>query len=418
MPFTLLAILTCALVAVHPAAAGGQQSRATLRLDSLFLAHRHALRFDGSRATGPGMELLVTAASRAQFVMVGESHNVREIPLFTLALFDRLRPAGFEYLGMEDGPVAIEQLVVTGARGDLAKLAEHSNRYVNALQFRTDQELELMAGVLRTSRAPVAPVWGLDNEWGTLHLLEPLVRLAPDARAAAIARRLADSARAYERVRPGDARPRFINRVLARADVRALDEAFRGASPDARKLVDALVEGFEIYAVRGDGPTGVYAGNVRREQLMRSQFMRRYRAAHRTGDSLPRVVLKFGQWHAMRGILNWGNVEPFGTFIAELARANGSESIHLWTGLMNRPGEFWSLDEARFSDFHPIAAAGAADAWWLVDLRPIRPLVALNLVASVNEEMRKLVFGFDFALLIGGGRPATQALLRDGGGSP
>ena len=418
MPFALLAILTCALVAGHPAAAGAQQPRATLRLDSLFLAHRHALTFDGSRATGPGMELLVTAAARAQFVMVGESHNVREIPLFTLSLFERLQSAGYEYLGIEDGPVAIEQLVATGARGDIAKLAEHANRYVNALQFRTDQELALLAGVGRASRARGAPVWGLDNEWGTLHVLEPLARLAPDARAATIARRLADSARLYERVRPGDARPRFINRVLTRADVRELDEAFRGASPEARRLVDALVEGFEVYAVRNDRPTGVYVGNVRRERLMRSQFMGRYREAQRAGDSLPRVILKFGQWHAMRGLLNWGNVEPFGTFLAELARAKGSESIHLWTGIMNRPGEFWSLDEARFPDFHPIAAAGTADGWWLVDLRPIRPLVALNLVANVNDEMRKLVFGFDFALLIGGGRPATLTLLREGAGSP
>jgi hypothetical protein len=397
------------------AIAGAQPSRPALRLDSLFVAHRHALRFDEGRASGPGFDLLVDAATRAQFVVIGESHNVREIPLFTLALFERLHAAaGYRYLGMEDGPHAIAMLVAPGVRGEVARASEVSRRYVNALQFRTDQELQLIAGAGRVSRGGGQPVWGLDNELGTLHLLDALVPLAPDAAASALARRLADSARVYERVRPDDSHPRFINRVLRREDVHALDSAFRRASPGARRLVDGLVEAFEIYAVRREGPTGVYAGNVRRERLMRSQFMRHYAEAQRAGDSLPRVILKFGQWHALRGILNWGNVEPLGTFLGELARANASESVHVWTGLLNRPGAFWSLDEARFADFHPIAAAGSADAWWLVDLRPIRPFVAQGLVADVNEEMRKLVFGFDLALLIGGGSPATTALLGEG----
>jgi len=388
------------------------QARPQHRLDSLFIAHRHPLTFDGTSASGAGFELLLSAARRAQFVMVGESHNVREIPLFTAALFERLHTsAGFRYLGMENGPIATEMLAVGDARGSDARLTELANRYVNALQFRTDQELELMARAGRASSATTPPVWGLDNEYGALHLLEPILAGAPSPAARALAGRLTDSARVYERLIPAESRPRYLNRVLQADDVRALDSLYRGATPAVRRFVDGLVTAFEVYHVRREGPRGVYAGNVRREQLMRTQLMEHIRQAQRGGDSLPRAVLKFGQWHALRGVLNWGNVEPLGTFLGEVARSNGLESIHIWTGLLNPPGQFWSLDEARFADFHPIAAAGTHDGWWVVDLRAVRPFVAARLVPEPNDEMKKVVYGFDFALLIGGGRRATTARL-------
>jgi hypothetical protein len=72
---------------------------------------------------------------------------------------------------------------------------------------------------------------------------------------------------------------------------------------------------------------------------------------------------------------------------------------------VNEPGHVWTLMD--YPDYVPLAKAGSTERWWVVDLREVRPFVASGAVGEVNEEMRKVVFGFDLALLIGGGDRAT-----------
>lgn len=397
--------------AVLVPAALSAQGTPTLRLDSLFRAHRQPLEFGSGDMSGPGWELIVDQASRAQFVMVGESHNLREIPLFTGRLFEALQMrAGFAYLALENGPVIMERFGAPGVRGDAEASFALANRYVSALQFRTDQEMDMIVAAGRASPTP-SPLWGLDQEWGAQHVLERLVELAPDDQARTRAARMLEEASALEVFRPDDSHPRYINSRLNAAALSSLRTAFGGAPAEALRLLDALQTSFEIYDSRTDRPA-IYRSNHRREQYMRARFMEQYRAAVAAGDSLPRVLLKFGQWHALRGVLNWGDVEPLGTFIGELARAHGSESLHIWTGLVNEPGHVWTLHD--FPDFVPLAKAGTTDAWWVIDLRAIRPFVAAGQVTDMNDDLRKVIYGFDLALLIGSGNRATAARLRNG----
>jgi hypothetical protein len=362
--------------------------------------------------SGPGWEALLADAAEAQFVMVGESHNLREIPLFTARLFDALHArAGFNYLALENGPFVMRQLSATGVRGNADASLALANRYVNALQMRNDQELEMIVSAGGTSTAHTAPLWGLDQEWGALHVFERLAALAPRPEAKAVLDPLIREAAALETHRPGDTHPRYINGRLTASTLQELQRVFT-ESQEAQRLLEELQTSFEIYATRTDRQS-LYASNHRREQYMRTRFMEQYRAAVAADDTLPRVVLKFGQWHAMRGVLNWGDVEPLGTFVAEYARANGSKALFIWTGLVNEPGDVWTLHDT--PEYVPIAKAGTTDSWWIVDVRPIRALVAAGQVADVNDEMRKVIFGFDYALLIGSGKRATMQRVRESG---
>jgi hypothetical protein len=398
----LVAMLVAAVAASD---ASAQQHR----LDSLFMAHRQPLTFGATSMSGPGWETLLADAAEAQFVMVGESHNLREIPLFTARLFDALHArAGFNYLALENGPFVMEQLSAPGVRGNAQASLALANRYVNALQMRNDQELEMMVSAGGASSARSAPLWGLDQEWGALHVFERLEELAPGPEAKALLDPLMREAATLETHRPDDTHPRYINQRLTASALSDLRRVFTG-SQEAQRLLQDLVTSFEIYAVRTDRPS-LYASNHRREQYMRSRFMEQYRGAITAGDTLPRVVLKFGQWHALRGVLNWGNVEPLGTFLAELARANGSKALFIWTGLVNEPGDVWTLHDT--PEYVPIAKAGTTDGWWFVDVRPIRSLVAAGQVADMNDEMRKVIYGFDYALLIGSGKRATMQKVR------
>lgn len=388
-----------------PAALAGPRAGAAqeLPLDSLLRAQRLPVEFSEEAISGPGWRFLVDEAADAQFVVVGESHGVREIPLFTARLFEALHEAyGFDYLALENGPHAAGMYNAPRVRGDPDAAIGLANRYVNALQFRNDQELDLIVAAGRVSGAE-EPIWGLDQTWGVLHLLDSLTMLAPHSASRATVAALRAEAAELEAYRPQGERERFITDRLAEADLERLEASFRDVPP-ARPLLEDLRASWEIYAMRTDGPN-IYRSNDRRERYMRTRFVEEYRAAEARGDTLPRVVLKFGQWHALEGVLNWGNVVPLGSFLSEVARSRGRESLAIWTGLVNEPGQFWTLGD--YPEYAALGRSGTTDGWWVVDFRPLRPLAAAGRLTDVNDDLRKVIFGFDVGVLIGGGRRAT-----------
>jgi len=393
-----------ALLASCPTGARARQT-AGLPLDSLFLSHRRPLSFAGDVPSGPGWDFLVDVASSSRFVMVGESHNVREIPLFTSRLFEALhKRAGFNYLALEDGPYAIRTLMAPSVRGNREATFAHAVRYLNALQFLNDQDVDLIVDAGRISTAASPAVWGVDQTWGALQVLERLSSLVESPEKRAVIDSMVARAKAVEAFRPAAGKPRFITDRLTRDDLTALHAAIAGAPAFATSLLDMLETSWEIYAMRTDGPS-IYRSNDRRERYMEARLVESYDAARADGDPAPKVLLKLGQWHAMRGTLNWGYVQPLGTFVSELAHREGGESLHIWTGLVDEPGRYWTLFDS--PDYVPLAKAGGTDRWWVVDLREIRPYVAAGQVDGMNEEMRKVIFGFDLALLIGNGNRAT-----------
>lgn len=140
--------------------------------------------------------------------------------------------------------------------------------------------------------------------------------------------------------------------------------------------------------------------------------MSHYRAAQVAGDPTPRAILKFGQVHAVSGPLSpTTSVASFGTFVEEFARSLGSEMIGIWTSLINEPGDVWTLTD--YPEYAAIAAAGTTDAWWVIDLRPVRPLLNAGAFGEVSDELTDVIYGFDFALLVGSGRRGTYERVRD-----
>jgi hypothetical protein len=256
-------------------------------------------------------------------------------------------------------------------------------------------------------------VWGLDQTWGALQVLERLSSLVSVPEKRVVIDSLVARARVVEAFRPEEEKPRFITDRLTREDLEALRAAIAGAPAFATNLLDMLETSWEIYAMRTDGPS-IYRSNDRRERYMKARFAESYDAARSAGDPAPKVLLKLGQWHAMHGVLNWGYVQPLGTFVSELARREGGESLHIWTGLVNEPGRYWTLYDS--PEYVPLAKAGSTDRWWVVDLREVRPYVAAGMVDGMNDELRKVIFGFDLALLIGNGNRATVDEVMKGAG--
>jgi hypothetical protein len=170
---------------------------------------------------------------------------------------------------------------------------------------------------------------------------------------------------------------------------------------------------FNVAAGRGE-LTG-YRANLDREQYQKRLFMENYRAAQRAGDSLPRVLLKFGSGHGARG-LSRTNVYTLANFIDEFATANGTEFFNLVAWLVNKPGDYWSITEEK--GYGPLGRAGSTNEWTIVDFRPMRPLAHAGRLRGLSTELRSAIFSYDAVLLIGSGTRGTyDALLAARGSS-
>jgi hypothetical protein len=78
----------------------------------------------------------------------------------------------------------------------------------------------------------------------------------------------------------------------------------------------------------------------------------------------------------------------------------------------------WSYDPAPAKDgyakdLEPLIAAAHADAFTLIDLRPLRPLVGMR---AAPEDLRRTVLGFDVLLVMSGS--TASGSLRAPAGDP
>ncbi|MGH7470213.1 MAG: hypothetical protein ACRENP_19885 [Longimicrobiales bacterium] len=394
-------ILGIFIISAGVAFGGFAQDTTDPALDSLLRAHRYPIDLREGQISGPGADFLRRETARSQFVMIGEFHNGMDIPRFTATLFRDLQQLyGFNYFAIEDDPEIVRQLMVPSRRGNLDSTVAMAKRYKHALQFWNDQEAEMIAAVARQSTARTQPIWGLDQVFGAQHILTRLRELAATDAARTVTDEFLARATPLESVRPtspGTSIQRFVNRVDSVELAQLRTRYHPRAGSEADSLLASLERSNLIYR------RGGYFGNNLREQSMKSEFMKQYRTAQRTGPAPVKVLARLGHLHMYRGI-NMLNVETFGNFLSEFARANDAEAFGITVYLINEPGTYWTLTES--PEWKPLADVGSTTQSYIVDLRPLR--ARLNRFASIKPELRSVIQGFDVALLIASGKRSTM----------
>lgn len=383
---------------------GAGSASAQAVIDSLVAANRYTVELEGGRLSGPGVGWLLDALDGVQFVVLGESHNEAEIPQFTAALYEMLRErSGYRYVAFENGPTAMEGIAGAAALGGRDSADAWAARYPNALQFWTDEEVDAIARVVAAEGRN--GVWGLDQEWGAVHVLDRLAELAATDRARAAVMRVRSRVAPIESERTENGRARYITSADAVTDSDLLRSAF-DAEPGsvAAALIDRLALSARIYGLRR-GRVGYYESNELRERSMKTAFMHRYREAQAAGDTLPRLVVKFGHVHSVDG-RNPSDVLALGSFLSQLAISNGQRSFHMAIYGVNEAGRNWTLSD--YADYAPLSKASRVDEWTLLDLRPIRPWVSGGRIEDLNETLRDVILGFDAVLVIGGLSDASR----------
>lgn len=375
-------------------------------------ANRYPLSLEHGKLAGPGTDFLVTEASKTQFFAIGEEHNVAEIPFLTAALFQRLHDRyGFNYLADEQDVWMCSEVSKGPYLGRSEAIRRLREKYPNAFTFNGNEELEMLASVGRLSSGKENRIWGLDQVFGALHVLESLEARAADEATRRRVGSLIEFARPYESGRFAKGK-RLMADVEVPPDLANISSWYRplAKDPEAAFLAGQLTVSLRIYAnyqrsAIEKQATG-YESNHEREENMKDIFLLRYRDALRRDGRLPRVVLKFGHWHLYRG-QGPGSVFTLGNFASEFAKSNGLESFAVAIFLDDGPGG--QRDWASWAPWAKTLIAAELPAGWTVfDLRPLRAYAHARRLGAVAPELWRLLFGFDAVLIMKGAHPATS----------
>lgn len=377
------------------------------RIAEAALQNRHRLEYDGQRFSGPAWDLLVREGVSAHAFLLGEEHGIAENPKLAAQLFRALQPSGYDTVCVEISPPMAEELDraarggVDGVRGMFADLTR------NVAFFGMREEAEWIADARAAIPGREQAVWGLDYEVFADRRL--IARLKAKRKPAAAARALealeAASSAAWAQYAQ-TRNPQFIFSFSGDPElVRAVRAAWPRADEDAMAMLETLEETLEINRLFVAGRN--HESNQRRNDLNKRNLLR-YWQAH----DAPKVFCKFGASHMVRGLSHTMSFD-IGTLIPELTALAGGKSFHLMvlpgpgssiaqfdpTALTYRAQPIGSQYQQGLA---PITGAASADAMTLIDTRPIRPLITSRRARQLDDDLVRVVHGFDAVLVMTG----------------
>lgn len=386
------------------------------RTDRILAAARdNRLRVERAGTTwfGPGWDRLVEKGREAQFFMLGEEHGIAENPQMAAALFRALAPSGFTRVAIEVSPVMageLDQALLDGGIEGLRRLyADEGSR---AAFFGMREEAEMLAA-MRAALPDRRPfLWGCDYEVGGDRRLISILKAMPKPRTAQTAVTALESASNDSWARYHQTRnPQFAYSFSGDpALVRAVRAAWPGANARAREIMTSLEETFEINRLFLSGRG--YESNLRRGNLLRTNFANHWRA----GSRAPRVFLKFGASHLMRGV-NITDTFDIGSLVPEIAMLAGTKcySLLVLAGAGRETGNFdptsYTYRPGRREQYQagmePFTGQAFADAFTLFDTAPLRP-IARSTARDLHPETIRAVHSFDNIIVMSGSTPSTN----------
>lgn len=418
---TIRVVFACASMALSTFALTQAQES---NLSEAVVKNRYQLTLGNGTLSGNGVAVLKQALDGAQFVLVGEDHGISQIPAFYQGLCQILGPAGFHTMAIETGPLAAAELERWVIQPDgRQKLISFEKQYPETIAFYNwAEEYDLLSRCAALGSGGQFKLWGLDQElMGSPRLLLSKIldqNLGPGATVEARRLLQKNDAAHDAAVKSGSPGDMFMFSVTNDELTHFRDLLRREGNPASQSLIDELIESREIYQKNMDGRGA--ESNRQRALLMKRNFFTDYRAAEQPGGNPPKVMFKFGAWHMFKGINPLHN-NDLGNFVTELADRQPSNSVHIMIvavkgsqlrfagiGRPFQPTPF-NLAEDKDSDFlylQPMFTAVQNGGLTMFDLRGLRK--NFRKLGPVETEMDRLIFGYDFLVLVPEATPSKQ----------
>jgi hypothetical protein len=413
--------LPIAALAVSVLAA--QSAAQDTALTRLLIANRHDIRITDGVLAGAGGRFLVDEGRKSRFFLAGEEHGVGQMPQVIQALLAELRPAGYNTLAIEISSLQGERLnAFTGKPGLHAALDSMIAPWLTTIPFYSVAEDRAMLEAAMSPLGAAAPmrVWGLDYEISAdRYYLAELESLAPPAGKAAVRRARDVADKGFLSV-PIEKNPAKLFAWSATDSMfTALRAAFAPAVPPrAKHIIDVFQRSAEINRLFMTGES--YKSNLLRAQFLRENFATALSAAESRGEK-PRVLLKFGGNHLMRGMTEVNTLD-LGTAATIVAESRGERAFNLLIlggsgskaarlnilTLQNEATPSGEVDGAAYAWLRP---ALADTGWSLFDLGAVRAAWLRVRARALSVSQERMVHAFDAILVLTGSGPGTPTPL-------
>ena len=387
------------------------------KISAAAIEHRSRLDFDGKTFSGPAWDHIVAEGAAAQFFLLGEEHGIAENPKLVAQLFSELSNRGYSKLAIEISPTMAWLLDAALAKGGLDGLrALFAQPGGEPAFYGMAEEAQMLAAVREAAPTDEPVLWGTDYEVaGDRQLIELLERAEkPAAAEAALAVLKEASAASWAKYEETGGPQHIFAFAGDPALVRAVREAW--PEPDARSevILNTLEKTLSINNLWVQ--RRAWDSNAARAALQRENFLRYWRAEKQHGTA-PKVIAKYGANHVVRGLTKTA-VHDLGTLLPEIAAVEGGHSV----SLMVLPGagssvaglnpSNWSYESRPVEGgykkgLEPLMRAAFEDAFTLIDLAALRPVVGMSR-GDLDDELFRTVHGFDMLLVMSGSTPSGE----------
>jgi hypothetical protein len=393
-------------------AASAQAQAPQARLLQALQANRLPLTMTDGRPAGPGWDWLVGEARNARFTLIGEEHGVAETAQLAAALFTALRGSGYTRFAFELSPPIAQDIEAAARRNGVQGIEDFLRTPDLFTFYNLHEEAQLLADIVQAGPRNERVLWGFDREiFNDRYLISKLEPKVPPGARAAFARFKEASTNAWAQ----NARTRNPDDMFILAADSGLASLLRAAWPNPDRESDAVLRTLEaslaIETLERAG--GAWPYMERRAQWGRTNF------AALLGAESPKVLMKFGYNHAIRGA-NYFNSFDIGAMADEVAALTGDRAFHILVlpGRGSRQAVLGgagfgsvssdSVDEMRAGDqrLTRVLSNASATGHEVLDLRPLRRL-AMRGLESWNADVVRTIHGYDAVVIWKGAHAAS-----------
>lgn len=348
------------------------------------------------------VKLVNSKLTNSQFVFVGEQHGIKEAAIVTNTLYNLGQTYGYNTLCIETDELAADEIRRLAATGDFTGgFRKLYNQYPFAIPFYNNEDDHvLFENVYQKNGA----FWGIDQTFITQFRFN-LDQLAERTGNRKFKKRLKALKVEADAAYANAVETKNYNAPFLYKYDKATHDELLGLSGTAaeREVIEQLWKTKVIY--EHNSSKRYYQNNYVRGGLMKSNFMRYYRAAEKAGTS-PKVVFKLGANHAAMGRTRT-NIYDISSLGHELAISNDMRSVHVAvlgvkgeaaTGNPFAPSPVMPFDNTnQLPDEVKELLANSSEKYFVMDLEPLRDY---GYGKRFSEAFKTILFGYDLLILV------------------
>ncbi|WP_394748840.1 hypothetical protein [Spongiimicrobium salis] len=339
----------------------------------------------------------------SQFILIGEQHGIKEVGVFTNAMYRLAENYGYKTLCIETDALAAEKIMtLSDGVNTLDKARKLYGDFPFAIPFYgNEDDYELFKKVVQTQ----GNIWGIDQTFMVQFRMN-FDHISKTTKSKKLKKKVLElklkAERAFEQaLATKDFNGNYIFQYDESTHTELLDLA---ENEQEKEVFRQFWKTKEIYAYNNLSKE-YYKNNNVRGQLMKENFMRYYREAEKN-TATPKVIFKLGANHAAKGLTRT-NIYDIGNLANELAISRGNTSKHYMvvglsgkatTGNPFTPDPVISFDNSKQlpKELQDMQAT-FTKKYIVLNVAALRPYAYGK---RYSEDLKKLIFGYDVLVLV------------------